>query len=91
MTQQFEVGKTYATRSLGDYDCIFSFTIRARTAKSVILDANACHERGELVRRSIKVRDEVETFRPFGTYSMCATIYATERAMRLAGGEDIAA
>ena len=32
---KFEVGKTYATRSLGDYDCIHAFKILARTEKTI--------------------------------------------------------
>ncbi len=32
---QFEVGKEYKTRSIGDYDCIFTILITGRTAKTV--------------------------------------------------------
>lgn len=90
---QFEVGKTYATRSIGDYDCIFSCEILARTAKTVTIKVT--HER-DTKRCGIKLREDsggvwVESFRPFGTYSMCATIYATERAMQLAEGQDVRA
>ena len=42
-------------------------------------------------RCGIKIREDVESFRPFGTYSMCATIYATERAIELAEGADVCA
>lgn len=32
---KFTVGQTYTTRSACDYDCIFSITIAARTAKTI--------------------------------------------------------
>ena len=71
MTIQFEVGKTYYTRSLTDYDTIFFFDILARTAKTVTIIVG-----GKRVRRGIQVYDGREQFKPFGTYSMCAIISA---------------
>ena len=79
MTKQFQVGKSYATRSIGDWDCIHSFTIIARTAKTVTVEVH-----NKVVSRGLKVRDDCESFKPFGTYSMCAVIYADERAEQLA-------
>lgn len=73
---QFQTGKTYQTRSIGDHDCIFSFTVLARTAKSVTVDVN-----GERVRRGVRVHEGVERFMPFGSYSMAPCISADrERA-----------
>ena len=71
MTTQFETGRTYSTRSICDYDCVFSFTILARTAKSVTVNVN-----GKTVRRGLSTYDNVEQFKPFGSYSMCAVISA---------------
>jgi hypothetical protein len=71
---QFEVGKTYATRSIGDHECIFSFTILARTAKQVTVEVH-----GKIVKRGVNVWEGVEEFKPFGTYSMCAVIRATKQ------------
>lgn len=72
--QKFEVGKSYATRSICDYDCVFSFTILARTAKQVTINL-----RGKIVRRGLTTYgDGVESFKPFGNYSMCAVIQATD-------------
>ena len=72
MTTTFEVGKTYSTRSLCDYDCIFSFTVIARTAKQVTLESNAWGQQ----KRGIRIYDGIETCRPLGTYSMSPTIRA---------------
>jgi hypothetical protein len=70
-TKTFEIGRTYYARSLCDYDCVFSFTIRARTAKTVTVDVH-----GKTVSRGVRVVDGVESFKPFGSYSMAAVIYA---------------
>jgi hypothetical protein len=68
---QFQVGNTYSTRSICDYDCIFGFMILGRTAKSVTVNVN-----GKPVRRGLSIYDGVEQFKPYGTYSMCAIIRA---------------
>ena len=75
MTATFEVGRTYSTRSICDYDCVHSFTILARTAKSVTVDVH-----GKTVRRGVRVYDGVEQFKPFGSYSMAAIISADKGA-----------
>jgi hypothetical protein len=72
---KFQVGRTYATRSIGDYDCIFSFTILGRTAKTVTTEVH-----GKTVKRGLTVYDGVEQFKPFGSYSMCAIIRADKAA-----------
>jgi hypothetical protein len=71
MTSQFQIGKTYSTRSIADYDTIFSFTITGRTAKTVTTQV-----RGKTVRRGLFLFDGIEQFKPFGTYSMCVIISA---------------
>jgi hypothetical protein len=70
---QFQIGKTYATRSICDHDCIFSFTILARTAKTVTVNVH-----GKTVRRGLPIWEGIEQFKPFGTYSMCAIIGADD-------------
>lgn len=75
LTIQFQAGKTYWTRSITDYDTIFSFTIMGRTAKTVTIQVH-----GKTVKRGVSVYDGREQFKPFGTYSMCAIISADEAA-----------
>ena len=67
----FKIGTTYSTRSICNHDCIFSFKILRRTAKSVWVNVD-----GKTVRRAIEVWDNKETFYPFGKYSMAAIISA---------------
>lgn len=68
---KFEVGKTYWTRSICDSDCIFRFTILARTAKQVTVKVH-----GKTVKRGLSIWNGVEQFSPFGRYSMAAIIGA---------------
>jgi len=70
-TRRFVVGRTYQCRSIGDYDCIYSFRVIWRTEKFIELD-----EHGRRYKRGIFVRDGVEHCKPHGTYSMCAVIRA---------------
>lgn len=71
----FQVGETYQVRSLGDWDCIFSFEVVSRTAKRLTL--NWGFDKPEV--RGVFERDGVEMCRPFGTFSMCPTIRADRK------------
>lgn len=72
---KFEVGKTYAARSICDHNCIYKFEVVARTAKRMTL-----RERNDVYKRGIFLRDGVEHCKPHGTYSMCAIIRADRPA-----------
>ena len=76
---QFEIGRTYSTRSICDHNCIFSFTILSRTAKTVTVEVH-----GKTVRRGLSLYSGVETFKPFGSYSMAASIHADGKDLRAA-------
>jgi len=69
--KQFKPGNTYSTRSICNHDCIFSFKIIRRTEKSIWTEVD-----DKIVRRSIEIYDDTETFYPFGKYSMAAIIRA---------------
>ena len=69
--RSFQVGNVYTTRSACDYDCIFSFTVTARTAKTVTIKSNF----GESKRR-ISERDGSECIYPLGSYSMAPSLKA---------------
>jgi hypothetical protein len=64
----FEPGKTYSTRSICDYDCIFSITVASRTAKTLKTT------KGQTLR--IGQFDGEETVKPQGSYSMAPIIHA---------------
>ena len=65
---QFEIGKTYYTRSACDYECIFKATIAKRTDKTVTTTDG----------KSFRVKSwcDVEQFKPYGSYSMAPIISA---------------
>lgn len=65
---KFQVGQTYTTRSACDYNCIFSITVAARTAKT-IKTAD-----GKTLR--IAEYEGRETVKPEGSYSMAPVIRA---------------
>lgn len=72
----FEIGKTYETRSACNHECVFKFTIAARTAATV----TAVDDHGEFKKYRISKKystyRDAETFLPFGEYSMCPMISA---------------
>lgn len=68
---KFEPGKTYATRSVCDADCIIRATIDRRTARSVWVDGKAFR---------VDVYDGAEFIRPWGRYSMSPVIRADRAA-----------
>lgn len=70
----FQVGVTYAVRSLGDHNCIFSFTVEARTAKFVTL-ASSSYNKGTK-RVGVQVVDGIETAMPLGRYSLAPCLKA---------------
>lgn len=67
----FQIGKTYTTRSICDYECIISITVLARTAKTI--KANV---RGELKTLRIAEYEGREMVKPWGSYSMAPAIKA---------------
>lgn len=80
VTVQFEVGHTYSVRSLGDWDCIFSFEVLARTPKFLtIVDAN--DNKRTPSRVGVRVYEGVEKCSPLGRYSMSPTLSADRMAV----------
>lgn len=69
---KFAVGKTYETRSACDHDCIFSFTVTARTEKRMTLEY---HGKPSVVGLKVD-SDGVEWCFPMGRYSMAPVIRA---------------
>jgi hypothetical protein len=72
---QFQVGKTYQTRSPCDYDCIIEATCIRRTDKSVTMQLR---DKTRTFRpRSFNVDNgRAEYIRPWGNYSMCPIMSA---------------
>lgn len=71
----FEIGKTYSTRSACDWECVFSFTVLRRTAKRITIE----DRHGQVRTVGVQNYGGDETAKPLGSYSMCPVIRA-ERA-----------
>lgn len=70
---QFEVGKTYYTRSICNHDCIFSIKVLKRTAKTVVVLKDGKEKRCKI---GLSYNGKEETITPWGVYSMCPVIGA---------------
>lgn len=71
---QFEIGKEYKIRSIGDYDCIFTIQITGRTAKTVW-----GNYLGRSRRSMVHVDQDGEWIQP-DRYSMAPTFRASRTA-----------
>jgi hypothetical protein len=67
----FTVGKTYTARSACDHNCVWSFKVVSRTAKSITIEGNEGTS-----RRGVSIWDGGETAFPMGRYSMAPIIRA---------------
>lgn len=71
MTQKFEVGMRYSTRSICDHDCVIAITVEKRTAKTITTAT------GKTLR--IKEYNGIEQVKPWGSYSMAPIISADDK------------
>lgn len=73
----FVPGLTYSGRSIGDYNCVWLYTVVSRTAKQVTLQEVGNHgELGEPKRFGIRLHDGIEHCSPHGRYSMSLSLAA---------------
>lgn len=77
---KFETGKTYTTRLITNHDSIISFLVIKRTDKTVtvtgdFMDDYAAERKAPHTMR-LKLSQDIETFKPWGTYSMCPVVSA---------------
>lgn len=76
-SNKFEVGRTYATRSACNHDCIYQFTVVRRTAKFIFLQGR--HPGDQVERRGVYTYDNgPEMCKPHGRHSMAPTLQANE-------------
>ena len=71
---KFNVGQTYETRAIGDHNCVYSFKVQKRTAKTVTITGSLIAGYG---RRTIKIDDDgSEYVFPTGQHSFAPIIRA---------------
>ena len=73
--RKFETGKNYTTRSIGDHDCVWSYTVTERPAQTVTLSDGKKTIKCKIVKQLSEYRN-AETVRPLGNYSMCPLLSA---------------
>ena len=76
MNTEFEVGKTYATTSICDSNCIITGKVIKRTAATVTMDVRG---RGVVTLRISKPLSMIykcEAVKPWGGYAMSPTLTA---------------
>ena len=73
---KFEIGKTYSMRSICDHECVWSYTVTARTAQTITMK----DEHGKVVKcrvsKQVSEYRNSETVYPLGKYSMCPMLSA---------------
>jgi len=75
----FEIGKTYEVTSICNSDCVWRYTVTARTEKTVTIEGPSIDGCGKKVCRIIKGLSEIrgsESVYPLGKYSMCPILSA---------------
>lgn len=72
-SKTFETGKTYSMFSPCDQDCVWTYEVIARTAKTVTLKPV---DGDKLIKCRISVDDRGEYVKPLGRYSMSPTLMA---------------
>ena len=76
--KQFEIGQTYTMRSACMSDCIWSYTVTARTAQTVTITDGKEIKRCRISKPVSQYRGAESIF-PLGQYSM-APILSADRA-----------
>ena len=71
----FEVGKSYSMRSICNHECVWTYTVTARTAQTVTITDGKEVIRCRISKKASEYRD-AETVFPKGQYSMCPSLSA---------------
>ena len=73
--KKFEIGQTYSMRSACMHDCVWTYTITARTAQTVTLTDGKEVKRCRINKQVSEWRN-AETVYPLGQYSMAPSLSA---------------
>lgn len=73
--KKFEVGKKYSMRSICDHNCIWTYTVVARTAKTITITDGEKTIKCRVCQKVSEYRN-AETIYPLGQYSMAPSLVA---------------
>ena len=71
--KKFEIGKTYSMRSICDHDCVWTYTVTARTAKTITISDGEKVQKCRIIKAASEYRNAVY---PLGQYSMALALTA---------------
>ena len=73
--RKFEEGKQYKMKSICDSNCIWSYTVLSRTAKTITITDGDKTLKLRINQKTSEYR-EAESVYPLGQYSMCPILSA---------------
>ena len=73
--KKFEIGQTYTMRSACMHDCIWTYTVTARTAQTITLTDGKKVQRCRISKLTSEYRN-AESVYPLGQYSMAPILSA---------------
>ena len=78
--KQFEIGKTYTMTSPCDRNCVWTYTVTKRTAKTITI-SDGTETKTCRVNTQVSEDRNAETIFPVGRYSMCPALSADKEEM----------
>ncbi len=73
--KKFEVGRSYSMKSICDHNCIWTYTVTARTAQTITITDGKKVQKCRIDKKISEYRS-AETVYPLGKYSMCPSLTA---------------
>ena len=77
--KQFEIGSTYSMRSACNHDCVWAYTVTARTAQTITITDGKETLKLRINKRVSEYRAAESVF-PLGQYSMAPILSADKAA-----------
>ena len=75
----FKIGSTYSMRSICNHDCVWTYTVVARTAKTITITDGEETIKCRIIQKISEYRG-CETVYPLGQYSMAPSLTAEKVA-----------
>lgn len=72
---KFEIGKEYSMSSICDHNCIWTYTVIARTAQTITITDGKQTKKCR-INKMYSEYNKAETVFPLGQYSMCPILTA---------------
>lgn len=73
--KKFEVGKEYSMRSICNHDCVWTYTVTARTFQTITITDGKEVKKCRVSKKTSEYRNS-ETIFPLGQYSMASMLSA---------------